>query len=157
MLISTAILFLCLTLAQPTALFSSIQEGPRSGFHDRPYLEYGNICWEDERALLDTFAFVLSSDPDTYGFLNVYDGSPGCRDEAIARAIRARNYLVNNRGIEWDRVAWRYGGQLQELTISAHLYPRGMRPLEPRPTLAPSESKEDCKAKMYRRGKCLVR
>jgi hypothetical protein len=122
--------------------------------HTRPFLLYSNICWADEKAHLDNLAIALESDPTVIGYITVYDGSPSCRKDAIARAIRARDYVINYRRIEWDRVAWRHGGHRKELTTEAHLVPRGMPPFKLDPTVDPSENKEDCRAEMYRRMKC---
>ncbi|HEV3469416.1 MAG TPA: hypothetical protein VG148_08870 [Pyrinomonadaceae bacterium] len=155
--VSLAVMFLCLTFGPPAAPPTIAQGANTPRIHARPYLEYGNICWENERALLDTFAFVLASDPDAIGYITVYDGKLSCRREAEARALRARNYLVNFRRIEWNRVAWRYGGHRQEFTMFAHLFPRGMPPLEPELTVGVSESKEGCGAKARRRPKCPAR
>ena len=91
---------------------------------DRFFDQYGNICWEDEKARLDNFAISLQSDPDLIGYIIVYDGNPSCREEAIARAIRARNYVVKYRKVEWNRVVWRYGGHQEELTVVLQPIPR---------------------------------
>jgi hypothetical protein len=74
MLISLAVMFLCFTYAQPAAPVLVAQGANAQGVHARPYLEYGNVCWDDERSLLDTFAFVLASDPDAIGYITVFDG-----------------------------------------------------------------------------------
>jgi hypothetical protein len=151
---SKNVIYLCLIfmlLVLPSA-FAQDNDGPR--VHTRPFLLYGNNCWADERGHLDNLAIALQSDPTVIGYITVYDGSPSCRREAIARAIRARNYLVNYRKIEWNRVAWRYGGQREELTMEAHLIPRGMSPFKLDPTVDQGENKEDCRAEMYRRMKC---
>jgi hypothetical protein len=157
MLIPLAVLSLCLTFAQPAAPLAVAQDANAPRVHARPYLEYGNICWDDERALLDNFAFVLASDADAIGYITVFDGKRSCRREAEARAIRARNYLVNYRGIEWNRVAWRYGGHRQDFAMFAHLFPRGVPPILPGPTVSAGESKEECGAKTRRRPKCPAR
>ena len=157
MLISLAVMFLCFTIAQPavSVLIAQYTNAPR--VHARPYLEYGNICWDDERALLDTFAFVLASDPDAIGYITVFAGNRSCRKEAEARAIRARNYLVNFRKIEWNRVVWSYGGHQQDFTMFAHIFPRGVPPVLPEATVGAGESREDCGAKTRRRPKCPAR
>lgn len=154
MMLSKSVIHLCLipVLLITPSVFSQDNNWPR--VHTRPFLLYGNNCWADERGHLDNLAIALQSDPTVIGYITVYDGTPSCRREAIARAIRARNYLVDYRKIEWNRVAWRYGGHRKELTTEAHLIPRGMAPFKFDSTVAPSENKEDCRVKMYRRIKC---
>jgi hypothetical protein len=155
-MLSLAIILLCLTFG-PQSAPSTAQDANTPRVHTRPYLEYGNICWENETARLDNFAIVLASDRDAIGYITVYDGRLSCRKEAEARAIRARNYLVNFRGIEWNRVSWRYGGGRQDFTMLAHVFPRGAQPLEPEATVGASEITEDCGAKTRRRPKCPAR
>jgi len=158
MLICLAVILFCFTLIAPPAAPPPAAKGANApGAYGRPWIECGNICWEDERALLDHFAIALSNDPSAIGYITVFDGKRACRKEAEARAIRARDYLVNFRGIEWDRVAWRYGGHRQEYTMFAHLFPRGVLPALPEATVPASESKEDCGAKTHRRPKCPAR
>lgn len=122
---------------------------------DRVFDEYGNICWEDEMARLDNFAIELQHDPNLIGYIIVYDGNPSCREEAIARAVRARNYVVEDRGIEWNRVIWRYGGYDGYLTTILQPVLRGAPELKVGAWLSPSEIKvTNCKAKMYKRKRC---
>ena len=152
-MLSLTILSLCLTFGPQSAPYTVAQGANTPSVHTRPYLEYGSICREQETALLDNFAIVLADDPDAIGYITVYDGRLSCRKEAEARAIRARDYLVNFRGIEWDRVSWRYGGHRRDFTMLAHVFPRGVPPPEPEATVGASEIKEGCGSKMRRRPK----
>ena len=85
---------------------------------DRNFDEYGLVRWRDERARLDNFAIQLQNDPDLIGYIFVYDGENVCEGEAKARAIRARKYVVEFRGIPWNRVMWRYEGYLGNFMIA---------------------------------------
>ena len=146
--------FLMKTLCLCFALTLAVAR-PVSALPDRPFDEYGNICWWQEMARLDNFAIELLNDPNLIGYIIVYDGRPSCREEAIARAIRARNYVVNHRGVEWNRVAWRYGGHREELNIMLQPMFRGGAEIKPTPSVAPEENKvKDCGAKIYRRRRC---
>ena len=128
---------------------------PISALPDRPFDEYGNICWEHEMARLDNFAIELQADPNLIGYIVVYDGRPSCREEAIARAIRARNYVVNHRGVAWNRVVWRYGGSRNELMIWLQPAFRGGPQPKPTPSVAPEDNKvQNCSAETYRRKRC---
>jgi len=92
----------------------------------RPFDEYGRICWEDEKARLDNFAIqLLNANPTTLGHIIVYDGQRACRGEAVARAMRAKKYLVEYRGVPADRVVWRWGGYLGFLTTTLVIHPAG--------------------------------
>ena len=93
---------------------------------NRAFDEYGSICWEDEKARLDNFAIaLLNDDRTTLGHIIVYDGRSACRGEAVGRAIRAKKYLVEYRRVEADRIVWRWGGYLNDLTTTLVVTPRG--------------------------------
>src|SRR5947208_7846662 len=82
-------------------------------FPNRAFDEYGAICWENEKARLDNFAIqLLNERSTTLGHIIVYDGKRACRGEAVARAIRAKKYLVEYRNVSADRIVWRWGGYL---------------------------------------------
>ncbi len=101
--------FLLLLLA--AGFIVSFGSGPASHFHfNSPFDSYGAICWEDEQARLDNFAISLNNLPDGIGNIIVYDGKNACRGEAIARAVRAKKYLVEYRKVDANRIAWRWGG-----------------------------------------------
>ena len=105
---------------------------------DRNFDEYGLIRWEDEQARLDNFAIQLQNEPDAMGYIFVFDGSNVCEGEARARAIRARDYVVNYRGLPWNRVMWRYDGFSGEFRIALQPMPRSFKP--PDPWLGPFQS-----------------
>jgi hypothetical protein len=91
-----------------------------------PVAEYGPVCWEAEKARLDNFAFaMLQSDRTTLGHIIIYDGKYACRGEAVARALRAKKYLVDYRKVEADRIVWRWGGYLSEMTTTLVVHPSG--------------------------------
>jgi len=54
------------------------------------------------------------NDPDLIGYIFVYDGNNVCAGEAQARAIRAKRYVVEHRGVQWNRVIWRIDGYIEE-------------------------------------------
>ena len=85
---------------------------------DRSFDEYGRIRWDDEQARLDNFAIQLMNDPDAIGYIFVISERGGCPGEAAARAIRAKRYIVEHRGVPWNRVIWREDGYMDTfLTI----------------------------------------
>ena len=57
--------------------------------------EYTNIPFKEEKARLDNLAIQLQLDPNYIGYFLVYAGQRSCIGEAQARAVRAKNYLVN--------------------------------------------------------------
>jgi hypothetical protein len=84
--------------------------------------EYGNIKFNDEKARLDNYAIQLQNAPGSTGTIIAY-GS--CAGEAQARADRAKDYLVNTRGIEAGRITTVDGGCRSDLTVQLWVVPTG--------------------------------
>jgi K319-like protein len=84
--------------------------------------EYGNIRFNDEKARLDNYAIQLQNNPGSTGTIIVY-GS--CAGEAQQRGDRAKDYLVNTRGIEAGRITVVDGGCRADLTVQLWVVPQG--------------------------------
>jgi hypothetical protein len=84
--------------------------------------EYGNIRFNDEKARLDNYAIALQNEPGSRGAIVGY-GS--CDEEGLKRAQRAKDYLVNTRGIDASRVDAIDGGCLPELQVQLWVVPQG--------------------------------
>jgi len=84
--------------------------------------EYGNIRFNDEKARLDNYAIQLQNNPGSQGTIIVY-GS--CAGEAQQRGDRAKDYLVNTRGIEAGRITVVDGGCRADLTVQLWVVPQG--------------------------------
>ncbi len=84
--------------------------------------EYGNIKFNDEKARLDNYAIQLQNQPGAQGYIIAY-GS--CAGEAQARADRAKDYLVNTRGIDAGRIVTMDGGCRSDLSVELWIVPTG--------------------------------
>jgi len=84
--------------------------------------EYGNIKFNDEKARLDNYAIQLQNQPGAQGYIIAY-GS--CAGEAEARAQRAKDYLVNTRGIDAGRLVTVDGGCRSDLAVELWIVPTG--------------------------------
>ena len=73
---------------------------------------FQNTSQEFEHAVLDTFAVRLHEAPNEVGYIIVYAGRRSCKREAQMRGMRMKKYLVEYRGVPWDRVIWKDGGFL---------------------------------------------
>jgi len=91
----------------------------------RKFDEYGNIRFNDEKARLDNFAIQLQNEPTSQGYIIGY-GS--CDAEGLTRANRAKDYLVNTRGIDASRLVTVDAGCLPELQVQLWLVPQGATP-----------------------------
>ena len=87
--------------------------------------EYGNIKFNDEKARLDNYAIQLQNQPGSQGYIVAY-GS--CAGEAEARAQRAKDYLVNTRGIDAGRLVTVDGGCRSDLAVELWVVPTGATP-----------------------------
>ena len=87
--------------------------------------DYGAIRWEDEKARLDNYSIQLHHEKALIGYIFVFAQNAGCPGEAQARAIRAKRYIVEHRGVPWNQVIWRVEGYRQDLTTILQLFPPG--------------------------------
>lgn len=129
--------------------FTRTNPGWLTAKFDQWFDSYGNLSWEDEKAHLDNFAIALQHDPDSIGYIIIYAGRRACVDEAEDRALRAKKYVVETRGIQESRIKWIDGGYREELTVILQPAPRGAPELTASPTLKPSEVRiiRNCKPK----------
>jgi hypothetical protein len=86
---------------------------------------YGAIRWEDEKARLDNYSIQLHHEKALIGYIFVFAQNGGCPGEAQARAIRAKRYIVEHRGVPWKQVIWRVEGYRPDLTTILQLFPPG--------------------------------
>jgi hypothetical protein len=113
----------------------------------RKFDEYGNIRFNDEKARLDNFAIQLQNEPTAQGYIIGYGT---CDAEGQTRANRAKDYLVNTRGIDGGRLMVVDGGCMPELKVELWVAPSGATP--PSAETAGSVSPcPDCKKKPTRR------
>ena len=112
--------------------------------------EYGNIRFNDEKARLDNYAIQLQNEPGSTGTIIVY-GS--CAGEAQQRGDRAKDYLVNTRGIEAGRITVIDGGCRAELKVELWIVPQGSTPPAADTTGAVEPCPECRKGPRRRRGR----
>src|SRR5207245_8103011 len=86
----------------------------------RKFDEYGNIRFNDEKARLDNYAIQLQNEPTATGYIIVY-GS--CTGEGMTRGNRAKDYLVNTRGIDGSRITVIDGGCMPDLKVELSVCP----------------------------------
>ena len=86
---------------------------------------YRDISFNNEKARLDNFVVWLQNHPGARGYILVYQGRRSRTGRAQLRGTRARDYLVNERGIEAGRIEVIEGGTREELTIELRGVPAG--------------------------------
>ena|ERR1044072_5767690 len=113
------IVFIASSLIANTSLFAS------EPIVTSPFDQYGAIRWDDEMARLDNFAIQIQNQQNAIGLIVGVDADGGCPGEAKARAIRAKKYIVEHRGIPWNRVAWRVDGHTSDVRTTLWIVPTG--------------------------------
>ena len=120
-----------------------------------PFDSYGNICWQDEQARLDNFAFQLQNYPTASGEIIVFAGKQSCSGEAKYRGNRARNWILK-RGLDPKRVVVIEAGFYEDVTTYLIIRPKGSDPYDLRPGLSKKEvSIKRCVDKVFARVVCL--
>jgi hypothetical protein len=84
--------------------------------------EYGNIRFNDEKARLDNYAIQLQNEPGSTATIIAFGT---CAGEGQTRGDRAKDYLVNTRGIEASRITVVDGGCRADLTVQLWVVPQG--------------------------------
>jgi hypothetical protein len=87
--------------------------------------EYGNIKFNDEKARLDNYAVQLQNQAGSTAYIIGYGT---CEGEGLARANRAKDYLVNTRGIDAGRITTVDGGCRAELLVQLYICLPGQTP-----------------------------
>ena len=82
---------------------------------------YGSISAADERVRLDNYAIQIKSLTGR-GVFVVYGESPAARRSFRKRAERARAYLINERGLEAERLLIVDAGYSNQARIDLHIY-----------------------------------
>ena len=128
---------LCLFLFVACLLFLNHNVVPGQEGSLKPHLfdSYGRIGYEDLEARLDNFAIELQNMPNVYGYVICYgpEGDGSGTDNTIL--LGTKNYLVNVRGIDADRIQTIYGGRYKdqlEVLTELWIVPSGANPPEPR-------------------------
>ncbi len=127
--------------------FTTTNVGWVTSAADQWFDSYGNLSWDEEKAHLDNLAITLQHDSNLIGYLIVYAGRRACSGEAKDRALRAKKYMVETRGIEENRIKWIDGGYREELIVFLQPIPRGAPELTAASTVKPSDVKiiKNCK------------
>jgi hypothetical protein len=93
---------------------------------------YGDIRFDDEKARLDNFAIALQNEPGSTGYIIAYgtcEGDGPCTNAscivAQKRIDRAKQYLVETRGIDAGRIVVIDGGCRAEVTVDLFICPTG--------------------------------
>jgi hypothetical protein len=105
----------------------------------RPLDSYGDIDFEDEMARLDNFAIELLNSREAQGYLIFYGARRGYVGEVQERMDDAKDYLVNVRDVDRERITTINGGYREELMVELWVVPHGAEPPPINATVSPDE------------------
>jgi hypothetical protein len=139
--ISTA----CLLLATAANPFSqALRQAPTGCEALPPSLkvdEYGDLKFSEEQAHLDKLVTSLKGeDEDTKAFIMAYAGRGGRRGEALARADRAKDYLIEKSVFYNSRTNILDCGHREEAATELWITRAGAAPPRCTPTVGPGEA-----------------
>lgn len=127
------------TCRQVSHALTNVVRTPRPPREAREYDVCCNCSFDDQKARLDNLAVEMQNDPSASAYIVSYGGRTSRTGEADRLGTRARDYLVNKRGIDGARVVVVNGGYREEDCVEMWIVPRGAEVPQPRPTLQPSD------------------
>ena len=90
------------------------------------------------KARLDNFAIELQNNPSSRGYVIAYSGASSRAGQADRLINRAKDYLINQRGIDMSRFSIINGGYRETDYFELWIVPQGAEPPTPTPTAQPN-------------------
>ncbi len=103
--------------------------------------EFPLISFDDDKARLDNLAIELQNSPGSVGYIIAYGGRASRAGLANMMGERARNYLVNTRGLSDNRLIVVNGGLRETPTYELWIVPQGAEPPRATPTLDATQAR----------------
>jgi hypothetical protein len=105
----------------------------------RKFDEFPNLAFDDQKARLDNLAIQMQNEPNAQGYIIVYAGRTSRPGTAERLGTRARDYLVQQRGLDPSRFTVVNGGYRETDYFELWIVPQGAQPPQPTPTVQPGE------------------
>ncbi|HKR15538.1 MAG TPA: hypothetical protein VJT15_25950 [Pyrinomonadaceae bacterium] len=128
----------CRQTAQSVAVVTAAE---RKVIVAREFDECNNCAFDDQKARLDNLAVELQNDPSTTAYIIAYGGrnSPLAQVEVLMK--RARNYIIDQRGIDAARIVVVNGGFREGDSVELWIVPSGAAAPRATPTVQAGEVK----------------
>jgi hypothetical protein len=107
-----------------------------------PPREFDVCCscsYDDQKARLDNLAIELTNDPSTTTYVIAYGARTSRAGQADRLLARAKDYLVQKRGVDQARIVTLNGGFREEDCVELWVVPRGAQPPPATPTVQAGE------------------
>ena len=108
-----------------------------------PAREFDVCCscsFDDQKARLDNLGIELQNDPTTTAYIIAYSGRTSRTGQADRLLTRARDYLIEKRGLDQARLVTLDGGYREEDCVELWIVPQGATPPRPTPTVSAGEA-----------------
>jgi hypothetical protein len=110
---------------------------------ENPAREFDVCCscsFDDQKARLDNLAIELQNDPSTTSYVIAYAGRTSRAGQAERLLARAKDYLVQKRGVDQSRIVTLDGGFREEDCVELWVVPTGAKPPQATPTVQAGEA-----------------
>ena len=128
----------CRQIAQSVAVVTAPE---RKVIVAREFDECNNCTFDDQKARLDNLAVELQNDPSTRAYIIAYGGRTSPISQVDLLMKRARDYIVDQRGIDAARIVTVNGGFRENDSVELWVVPSGAAPPQATPTVQASEVK----------------
>jgi hypothetical protein len=105
----------------------------------KPFDQFQSVAFDDDKARFDNLAIELQNAPDTQAHIIIYAGRTSRTGQADLLGRRTMDYLVNQRGVDTQRITIVNGGYRDTDFIEIWICPPGAKTPQPTPTYQPSD------------------
>ena len=128
----------CRQTAQSVAVVTAPE---RKTIVSRDFDECKNCTFDDQKARLDNLMVELQNDPSARAYIIAYGGRTDPIGQVEVLMKRARDYIVEQRGIDAARIVTVNGGFREDDTVELWIVPSGAAPPQATPTVQAGEVK----------------
>ena len=118
---------------------------PTQKRRENPATEFDVCCscsFDDQKARLDNLGIQLQNDPSTTSYIIAYAGRTSRAGQAERLLARAKDYLVQKRGVDASRLVTLNGGYREEDCVELWIVPVGAQPPVTTPTIPAGEARQ---------------
>ena len=128
----------CRQTAQSVAVVTAPE---RKTIVSRDFDECKNCTFDDQKARLDNLMVELQNDPSARAYIIAYGGRTDPIGQVEVLMKRARDYIVEQRGIDAARIVTVNGGFREDDAVELWIVPSGAAPPQATPTVQAGEVK----------------
>lgn len=128
----------CAQTAQAVAVVAAVE---KKVLVAREFDECNNCTFDDQKARLDNLAVELQNDPSVYAHIIAYGGRTSPIGQVNRLMTRARDYLINERGIDGARIVVVNGGFREGDSVELWVVPTGAAAPRATPTVQAGDLK----------------